>query len=138
MHRKLIANSKSLFLLALTIFCASLAANAQSPTCSLKVDQLSPVLDLYGLRIHMSQEEVKQALPLVQFGRTDGVGVMRTSFNPHFDPRVDPAAFPDVRTISLDFLDGKLATLWIGYEGTFKWPKLEQFIANYSKALGVP
>jgi len=86
----------------------------------------------------MTQEDVKQALPLVQFGRTDAVGVMRTSFNPHFDPRVDAAAFPDVRTISLDFLDGKLATLWIGYERTFKWPKLDQFIANYSKALGVP
>jgi len=45
---------------------------------------------------------------------------MKTSFNPHFDPRVDKTAFPDVRTISLDFLDDKLITLWIGYEGNIQ------------------
>jgi hypothetical protein len=62
---------------------------------------------------------------------------MRTSFNPHFDPRVEKTAFPDVRTISLDFLDRKLVTVWIGYESTFKWPKLDDFITNFSQSLGV-
>jgi len=77
-------------------------------------------------------------LPLVQFGRADPFGVMKTTFNPHFDPRVEKTAFPDVRTISLDFLDGKLVTLWVGYEETFKWPKLDEFVANFSKSLNVP
>jgi hypothetical protein len=85
----------------------------------------------------MTIDEVKKALPLAQFGRADRLGVMRTSFNPHFDQRVKETEFPDVRTISMDFLDGKLATLWIGYEGSFKWPKLDEFVANFSKALGV-
>ena len=93
---------------------------------------------MYGLHIGMTTDEVKKALPLVQFGRRDRLGVMRTSFNPHFDTRVKDTEFPDVRTISLDFLDDKLATVWIGYEGTFKWPKLDDFVANFSKALGVP
>jgi len=93
---------------------------------------------LYGLHLGMTTEEVKRALPLVQFGSADRLGVMRTSFNPHFDPRVEKTAFPDMRTISLDFLDGKLATIWIGYEATFKWPKLDDFVANFSKSLGVP
>ncbi len=90
------------------------------------------------MRLGMSQEDVKKALPLLTFGRADQLGLMRTSFNPHYDPRVDNAAFPDVRTISLDFLDGRLATLWIGYESTFKWPKLDEFVTNFSKGLGLP
>ncbi len=40
--------------------------------------------------------------------------------------------------MSLDFLDGKLVTLWIGYEETFKWPMLNDFVANFSKALSLP
>jgi hypothetical protein len=86
----------------------------------------------------MSQEEVKKALPLAVFGSADSLGLMRTSFNPHYDPRVDNHAFLDVRTISLDFLDGRLATLWIGYESTFKWSKLDEFVTNFSKSLGLP
>jgi hypothetical protein len=74
---------------------------------------------------------------LVALGRADRLGVMRTSFNPHFDSRVAKEAFPDVRTISLDFLDSKLVTVWIGYESTFKWPKLDDFILNFSQSLGV-
>src|SRR3954471_5706244 len=116
----------------------SLTAHSQTPACSLKADQLKPATDLYGLRLGMTNDEVKKALPLIQFGRADRLGVLRTSFNPHFDARVKETEFPDVRTISLDFLDGKLATVWIGYESTFKWPKLDEFVANFSKMLGVP
>lgn len=86
----------------------------------------------------MTTEEVKKALPLIEFGRPDRLGVMRTSFNPHFDPRVEKTEFPDVRTISLEFLDNKLAMIWIGYESTFKWPKLDLFLANFSNSLGAP
>lgn len=120
------------------VLCACFTAHSQPATCSAKADQLKPVPDLYGLRLGMTTEEVKKALPLAQFGRADRLGVLRTSFNPHFDNRVKETEFPGVRTISLDFLDAKLATVWIGYEGTFKWPKLDDFITNFSKALGVP
>lgn len=133
-----IACIKFLLLLIWIIVCAFSNASAQSPTCSLKIDDLRPTPDLYGLRVGMTTEDVRKALPLVQFGLADRLGAMRTSFNPHFDPRVENTAFPDVRTISLDFLDGKLATVWIGYESTFKWAKLDDFVANFSRALGVP
>jgi hypothetical protein len=78
---------------------------------------------------------VKAREPLVRFGRTDEFGVIRTSINPHFDTRFDQARYADVRTVSFDFLDGKLVTLWIGYESTFKWPELDEFVANFGKAL---
>lgn len=120
------------------ILCTCFTAQSQPATCSAKVDQLKPTADLYGLRIGMTTEEVKKALPLARFGRADRLGVMRTSFNPHYDTRVKDTEFPSVRTISLDFLDDKLATVWIGYEGTFKWPKLDDFVVNFSMALGVP
>ena len=137
MRPGVIANIRLLLSLGSIIVCA-LAAQAQSPTCSLKVEQLKPSADLYALHLGMTKDEVKAALPLVQFGHADRLGVMRTSFNPHFDQRVEKTAFPEVRTISLEFLDGKLVTVWIGYESTFKWPKLDDFIGNFSKALGVP
>jgi hypothetical protein len=137
MRPRLIANIKFLFSLISLLLCTSVVAKSQTPACTLKPGDLKPAEDFYGLHLGMTSAEVKKALPLIQFGRADRLGVMRTSFNPHFDSRVDNNAFPDVRTISLDFLDDKLATVWIGYEGTFKWPKLDVFVANFSKSLGV-
>src|SRR5882724_7232782 len=137
MHRRLILNIRILLSLLVAMFCTCVVVSAQSTNCSLKPDQLANAPELYGVRLGMTPQEVKTPLPLIQFGRADPFGVMKTSFNPHFDPRVDQTAFPDVRTISLDFVDGKLVTLWIGYEATFKWPKLDPFIANFSKSLGV-
>jgi hypothetical protein len=135
--KKLTGKIKFVLSLSTVVLCTCVVANSQTPACSLKAEQLSAPADLYGLHLGMTTEEVKKALPLVQFGRADRLGVMRTSFNPHFDARVEKTAFPDVRTISLDFLDNKLATVWIGYESTFKWPKLDEFVMNFSKSLGV-
>jgi hypothetical protein len=138
MHPRLIAKTKLLLSLISIVLCTCFVAKPQSPACTLKAGELKGAEDLYGLHVGMTSDEVKKALPLVQFGRADRLGVMKTSFNPHFDSRVEKTAFPDVRTISLDFLDDKLATVWIGYENTFKWPKLDEFVAGFSKALGVP
>ena len=85
----------------------------------------------------MTYDEVKARVPPVKFGRADEFGVAKTTINPHFDPQVNQANFPDVRTISLDFLDGKLVTLWIGYENTFKWRTLDVFVEGLSKSLNV-
>jgi len=137
MYKTAIASIKSIFIVVSIILCAFIVAYPQSATCSIKASELKPAADLYALHLGMTTEDVKKALPLVQFGRADRIGIMRTSFNPHFDPRVGNAAFPDVRTISLNFLDSKLATVWIGYESTFKWPKLDVFVMNFSKALGI-
>src|SRR5438477_12815837 len=138
MRRQLILNIRMLLSLLVAMFCTCVVSNAQSTSCPLKPDQLANAPELFGVRRGMTPPEVKTLLPLVQFGRPDPFGVMKTSFNPHFDSRVDKTAFPDVRTISLEFLDGKLVTLWIGYEETFKWPKLDEFVANFSKSLNVP
>jgi hypothetical protein len=86
----------------------------------------------------MTVAEVKALVPPMRFGDANKFGVVKTTINPHFDPAFDQKAFADVRSISFDFLDGKLVTLWIGYEETLKWPPLDQFVARVSKSLGVP
>lgn len=126
------------FTIALTLLCACAGANAQQTNCSIKLEQLSQTPELLGFRLGMTFAEVRERVPVVQFGRADAFGVAKTTINPHFDPRLDPAEFKSVRSISFDFLDGKLVRLWIGFEETFKWPKLDEFVSNYSKALGVP
>ncbi len=113
-------------------------ATAQLSTCSLKIDQLKDTPELLGFRLGMTLDQVKAHEPLVQFGRADEFGVIRTSINPHFDQRFDLQKYANVRTVSFDFLDGKLVTLWIGYEETFKWPMLDQFVTNFSKSINLP
>ena len=129
--------NKTLWLLVVALLSAS-AASAQQPTCSLKIDQLADSVELRGFHLGMTYEQVKARVPQVQFGNADQFGVAKTSINPHFDPRIDKVGFADVRTISLDFLDGRLVTLWIGFESTFKWHSLDEFIAGMSKSLNLP
>ena len=85
----------------------------------------------------MTFDQVKAREPLVQFGRPDEIGLTKTSINPLYDPRFDKKAFADIRTISFDFLDGKLTTLWIGYESSFKWQSVDEFIRGISNSLNV-
>jgi len=85
----------------------------------------------------MTFDQVKARVPQVQFGRPDEIGLTKTSINPLYDPRFDKAAFADIRTISFDFLDGKLTTLWIGYESSFKWQSIDEFVKGISKSLNV-
>jgi hypothetical protein len=114
------------------------ATPAQQQGCSLKLDQLPNASELRGFHPGMSYDQVKARVPQVQFGRADQFGVAKTSINPAFDSRFDKASFAGVRTVSLDFLDGRLVTLWIGYDDTFKWQTVDDFVAGISKSLNLP
>ena len=129
--------NKTLWPLMVALLSA-IATSAQQPTCVLKIDQLADSAELRGFHLGMTYDQVKARVPQVQFGNADQFGVAKTSINPYFDPRIDKAGFADVRTISLDFLDGRLVTLWIGFESTFKWKSLDEFVAGMSKSLNLP
>lgn len=118
----------------LLIGCTQIA----TAQCTLKSDQLSDAPELHGFRLGMTPEQARARVPLIQFGHADEIGIIKTSINPLYDPRFDKVAFADVRTISLDFLDEKLTTLWIGYENTFKWQTVDDFVAGISKSLNLP
>src|SRR5262245_57950802 len=129
---------RKLILLMLAALCLRATVTAQQGTCSLKPDQLKDAPELFGFRLGMNFDQVKAISPLIKFGPPDKFGVVKTTINPHYEPRSEKTVFADVRTISLDFLDGKLVSVWIGFEETFKWPTLDEFVPNLSKSLNVP
>lgn len=126
-------------LFATLIFClVNQCAQAQEVQCSLKLAELPASSELVGFRLGMTTEEVKKRVPQVVFGGVDPIAVSKTTINPDFDPRIDKASFPGVRTVSLDFLDGKLTSLWFGYDPTFKWRTVDDFVKGISPALRLP
>ena len=127
---------RTLTSLCVLLFSAAFVA-AQENQCTTKLDSLPPAPELRGFRLGMTPEQVKTRVPQVAFGRTDDLGVSKTSINPDFDPRIDKTNFEDVRTVSLDFLDGRVSALWIGFESTFKWKSVDEFVKGISQALSV-
>ncbi len=86
----------------------------------------------------MTLDQAKARAPQIRQASSDEFGVAKISINPYFDPSFDKTTFADIRTISLDFLDGRLVSLWIGYESSFKWQTVDAFVAGFSKALSIP
>lgn len=127
---------KILALLAVLSFGGS--SQAQDTQCKLKLTDLPQHAELRGFSLGMTMEQVKARVPQVVFGRVDELGGSKTTINPHFDARIDKTSFADVRTISLDFLDGRLTSLWIGYDRTFKWVTVEEFVKGISETLSLP
>jgi hypothetical protein len=127
-------------ILALLFFVLATAALAvaQENACKAKLADLPTVPELCGFRLGMTPDQVKVRVPQVKFGRTKEFGVAKTSISPDFDPRIDKTNFADVRTVSLDFLDERLTSLWIGFESTFKWKTPEEFVKGISHELAVP
>ena len=134
--RPISKDNQILRLLLAGLFSVSLASGQQS-NCSLRLDRMPDAPELRGFHLGMTNDQVKARVPQIRFGRADEFGVSKTSISPFFDPRFDKLSFADVRTVSLDFLDGKLVTLWIGYESTFKWKTLDEFVAGIGKSLNL-
>jgi hypothetical protein len=105
--------------------------------CTQKLADLPAATELMGFRLGMTKEEIKALVPQTNFGRNDHFGVSKTTINPQFDPRIDQAKFQGVRSISLDLLDERLISLWIGYDETFKVKTIEDFVKLISASLKV-
>jgi len=86
----------------------------------------------------MTKDQVKVRVPQVVFGRTDEFKVSKTSISPDFDPRIDKSTFAGVRTLSLDFLDDRITSLWLGYDSSFKWHTVPEFVEGISQSLHLP
>lgn len=119
------------------LFCASLAT-AQDRQCALKLAQLPNPPELFGFQMGMTKDKVKVRIPQVVFPRKTTFGLAKTSINPDFDPRIDKSTFAGVRTISLDLLDDKLTSLWLGYDTSFKWHSVPDFVEGISRSLHLP
>ena len=127
---------KTLTLLLILMSAAS--AVAQDNKCALKLSELPESNELFGFRTGMTTDQVKARVPQVVFGRTNEFGVAQTSISPDFDQRFDKATFAGIRTVSLDFLDSRLTSIWFGYDGTFKWQTVPDFVKGISRSLRLP
>jgi len=110
----------------------------QAGQCTTKVSNLPAVSELKGFRLGMTIDQVKARVPQVLIPKPDQFGVIKTTINPFYDPRIDTSTFEGVRTVSLDFLDGVLTSLWIGYDSSPKWPAVENFVQGVSQSLQLP
>jgi hypothetical protein len=123
-------------LIIIFIFTYASLAQAQSGAkCALTSDQLSQLAELKGLWPGMTTEQVLAVVPSLEMGKPDELGLSRTSFSPDFNPKVNKAAFQGVRTISLEFLDGRLFSVWVGYNETFKWKNMDEVVRAVTQSL---
>lgn len=114
------------------------SAFAQEAPCKANLTDLPRSPELKGFWLGMTQDQVKGLVPQIMFGPTDALGTSKTTINPFLDPRTDKSTFQDVRTVSFDFLDGRLVSLWIGYDRTFKWATIDDFVKGVSRSLSLP
>jgi hypothetical protein len=119
-------------LFSLLLLLLSQTASAQ---CTKKLSELPAAPELLGFHLGMTREEIKARVPQTRFGRADDFGVVKTTINPYFDPTIDKTKFEGVRSISLDLVDDKLTSLWIGFDETFKAHTAEEFVKLISQSL---
>ena len=114
-----------------------LLAHTAFAQCTKKFSELPAAPELVGFRLGMTKDEIKTQVPQTAFGKADHFGVIKTTINPYFDPKIDKTKFEGVRSISLDLVDDRLTSLWIGYDETFKVHTAEEFVKLISQSLGV-
>ena len=83
----------------------------------------------------MTKEQIKLRVPQTKFGHADPFGISKTTINPYFDETIDKTKFQGVRSISLDLLDDKLTSIWIGFDETYKVQTAEEFVKSLSQSL---
>ena len=122
------------FLFPLLLLVLAQSASAQ---CTKKISDLPTAPELSGFQLGMTKEQVKARVPQTKFGHADPFGVSKTTINSYFDETIDKTKFQGVRSISLDLLDDKLTSIWIGFDETYKIHTVEEFVKSISQSLQV-
>jgi len=121
-------------LFTLLLLLLPLTAPAQ---CTKKISELPAAPELLGFHLGMTKEQIKAHVPQTKFGSTNHFGVSKTTINPYFDESIDKSKFDGVRSISLDLVDDKLTSIWIGFDETYKAHTADDFIKQLSESLQV-
>src|ERR1700741_89247 len=114
-----------------------LLVQSASAQCTKKISELPAAPELSGFQIGMTKEQIKARVPQTKFGHADPFGISKTTINPYFDETIDKTKFQGVRSVSLDLLDDKLTSIWIGFDETYKVPTAEEFVKLISQSLQV-
>ncbi|HEY0761830.1 MAG TPA: hypothetical protein VGD61_05600 [Pyrinomonadaceae bacterium] len=105
--------------------------------CTKKISELPAAPELSGFQLGMTKEQIKAHVPQTKFGHADPFGVSKTTINPYFDETIDKTKFQGVRSVSLDVLDDKLTSIWIGFDENYKVHTVEEFVKLISQSLQV-
>ena len=114
-----------------------LLAQSASAQCTKKISDLPAAPELLGFHLGMTKDQIKARVPQTEFGHPDHFGVTKTTINPYFDPSIDKSKLEGVRSISLDLLDERLTSLWIGFDESFKAHNVDEFVKLISQSLQV-
>jgi hypothetical protein len=129
---------KSGLLFAVLIILSGVPSIDVHGQCTQKLADLPAATELLGFRLGMTKDEIKKMVPQTIFRKNDDFGVTKTTINPHFNATIDTTKFEGVRSVSLDFLDDRLFSLWIGFDETYKVHALDEFAKVISQALKIP
>lgn len=131
-------NCKNLALVCALLCCSALTAAAQETKCALKITQLAAAPELRGFSLGMTLEQFRARVPKLALRPPDEFGATAINIYPEHDDQLDKATFEGVRTVSLEFLDGRVVSLWVGYAPDFKWKSADEFLSGISRSLSLP
>lgn len=131
-------NFKNLALFCALLLCCTLAAAAQDAKCALKISQLTPAPELRGFHLGMTLEQFRARVPKLILRPADEFGATAINIYPEQENNIDRPSFEGIRTISLEFLDGRVVSLWVGYAPDFKWKTLDEFQSGMTRSLSLP
>jgi hypothetical protein len=120
---------------AILLVLVCLLARPVAGQCTKKIAELPTAPELFGFHLGMMRDDIKARVPQTVFPRPDHFGVVKTTLNPHFDPNIDQSKYAGVRSISLDLLDDRLTSIWIGYDEEFKVQTVDDFVKLISQSL---
>jgi len=124
--------------IGLLLVLCGVSTFAQDNQCALKLADLPEAPELFGFRMGMTTLQVKARVPQTTFGKVNGFGMSKTSISPDFNPQMDKTTLAGIRTLSFDFLDDRVSSLWFGYDDSFKWQTVPAFVTGISKSLRLP
>ena len=124
-----------MFRTLLFLFLLLVLAQGALGQCTKKFAELPAAPELLGFHLGMTKEQIKAKVPQTRFGHADPFGVSKTTINPDFDPEIDKTKFVGVRSVSLDLLDDRLTSVWIGFDDSFKAKTVDDFVKLISQSL---
>lgn len=129
---------KNLHFALVLIIVSAAAISAQAPRCTVKHSDLPAIEELRGFRLGMTIDQVVSRLPKSAIKPADHFGFTSVNIFPDYAPGIDKSTYNGVRTVSIELVDGRVSSLWIGYDKSFKWQTLDEFTVGMTAALKLP
>lgn len=108
-----------------------ITANAQCPLT------LSESPELRGFRLGMSINQVKARASNLILGKINQVGLQNGKII-YTRSTKENRDSSKVKSVELEFLDNKLASIRVTYDGSVRWNHIDDFVYKISMSLGLP